>query len=339
MARALVQRFDWGRELLKLAERHTGTVDGRTLGQWIYRDPERARDTVELGQWRRSLAETRLAQPAVCLASLLWLNFLASLGIRPAAVGGHSLGELTALHAAGAMDAKTLLAIAARRGRIMARSRAGAMAALGCDQQQAEELIAEIRGYVTVANLNAPDQTVVSGEETAVAALADLARNRDLGVKSLAVSGAFHSGLMAEAAAEFTRTADLPSIIENLRCPVFSALKGRRLNGGEDIADYLSRQMVSPVNFIGMLDAMAPEVDLWVEVGPGKVLSGLVGAIQPQRREPGPARRGRFRELGEHSPNAGPGLRRRRPHPVAGPVSPSPGAPICPGPCPAVHRQ
>ena len=155
--------------------------EGRRL---VARGRQRAGDTAHLppprsrrGRRRaegvdRVLARTEIAQPAICLASLLHARYLAHLGLQPQVVGGHSLGELTAFHLAGAFDEETLIKLAALRGRAMAarrkRSLAGAMASLACSRTEAETLIRGIPGYVVVANINSPRQTVVSGEEEAV---------------------------------------------------------------------------------------------------------------------------------------------------------------------------
>src|SRR5205823_14129630 len=114
-------------------------------------------------------ARTEIAQPAVCLMSALFARHLAELGLSPTLVGGHSLGELTAFHAAGAFDAEALLKLAAVRGKVLAAppDRPGAMASLACGAAEAEALLRGVPGVV-VANLNGPGQTVISGEEAAV---------------------------------------------------------------------------------------------------------------------------------------------------------------------------
>src|SRR5205085_2556796 len=109
----------------------------------IYRPLDRAADADELQEWNRALARTEIAQPAICLASLLHSRYLARLGLRPRVVGGHSLGELTAFHLAGAFDEETLIKLAALRGRAMASpggagGATGAMVSLACSRGEAE---------------------------------------------------------------------------------------------------------------------------------------------------------------------------------------------------------
>ena len=127
----------------------------------IFRSLDRAVDAEELQEWNRTLARTEIVPPAICLASLLHARYLARLGLVPQVVGGHSLGELTAFHLAGAFDEETLIKLAALRGRAMAASSdgeslAGAMVSLACSWTEAETLIHGISGYAVVANINSP---------------------------------------------------------------------------------------------------------------------------------------------------------------------------------------
>lgn len=108
MARTLIERFHWARQLAAQAQR---AVPGGTLLDFIYRPIDRARNPAEIEEWTRRLSATEVAQPAICLASVLCTRFLQSLGIQPAVVGGHSLGEITALHVAGAFDEEALFGV------------------------------------------------------------------------------------------------------------------------------------------------------------------------------------------------------------------------------------
>lgn len=283
MARSLVERFQWGRDMLSRAESHVGTIDGRTLGRWMFRDAERALNGIQAEEFRQEMARTCISQPAICLASTLWLTFLETIGIRPAAVGGHSLGELTALYAAGAVDLDTLFAFAALRGRLMDCREDGAMAAIGCGADNARDIIDQVSGYVTVANINAADQTVISGEPAAVDQALNLAREKKMPCRKLPVSGAFHSRMMIEAAEEIQYAAFIPRTIESLKCRLYSTLGGKQLVEGDELRNHLSRQMVSPVDFSSMIQALSADIDLMVEVGPGRVLTGLVNANLPKQ--------------------------------------------------------
>ena len=230
-----------------------------------------------------SLLRTEHAQPALfCLSYALWLEFAERFRPPPAAAAGHSLGEYTALAAAGALGFEEALSTVAARGRAMAEAadaeESGMMALMGVDPERAEE-VARIRrgegGRLVVANLNAPGQVVMAG------GTADLdwieSRARSLGLRRmvrLAVAGAFHSPFMAPAARRVA--AALEGVRPRpLRFPVYANVSGEPV--GEDrIADSLVAQVCAPVRFDQSLRAMAAQgVDVFVHVGPGKVTAGL----------------------------------------------------------------
>ncbi len=273
MARTLIERFDWARQLAEETER---LVTGRTLLDIIYRPIDRARDPSEIDEWAASLSATEVAQPAICLASVLYARFLHSIGIRPAVVGGHSLGEITALHMAGAFDTETLFSIASLRGQVMraAPERAGAMASLACPRTEAENLLSQISGTVVVANINSPNQTVVSGDVEAIDAVVSSAADRNIQCRRLPVSNAFHSPLVARGAESFEAALKpLSSLACNV--PVVSGIESTSIDGKTDLRRHLARQITSPVNFVAMAREMKGLCDVFIEVGPGRTLSGL----------------------------------------------------------------
>ncbi len=203
MARALVERHAWARQLAADADRRAAEAGVGPITPFDYRPLDRATGPAQVEGWRRDLARTEIVQPAVCLASAIFLRHLADLGLGPSLVGGHSLGELTAFHAAGALDADELLRLAAVRGRVLASpaDRPGAMASLACPADEAEETLRDVPGVVVLANLNGPGQTVISGEEVAVLEAMARAAGRGVAARRLPVSNAFHSPLVTEAAA------------------------------------------------------------------------------------------------------------------------------------------
>ncbi|BBO69236.1 hypothetical protein DSCA_31660 [Desulfosarcina alkanivorans] len=281
MARTLADRFPWARSLVRQADGITREIGGIPIGRLVFRDTDRASGPEELDRWFRALARTEHAQPAICLASMLWLGFLTRLGVRPAAVGGHSLGELTACYCAGVFDADTLLEFAARRGQAMsaAGDAPGAMVSLRCDETTAMALIPDVDGYLTVANLNSPRQTVLSGELAAVDAMARIAREKGVEARKLPVSNAFHSRLCEAAARQVAGFDLLSRAMEEPACPVFSSVTGAVLKSGLPLSEHFSRQIRSQVDFIGLVGEMAQACDLIVELGPGRVLTGLAGDI------------------------------------------------------------
>lgn len=270
MVRSLVERHPWARAIAEADPDLWARID---------RPTDRAADPNRIDDWQRDLSATEAAQPAVCLASTILDQYLNRLGLRPSVVGGHSLGELTALHAAGAFDSTTLRKIVGARGRSMAAApeRPGAMASLACGEPEAARLLDGSSGVVVIANVNGPSQTVVSGEESAVAAVIDRATARGIAARRLPVSNAFHSPLIADAAREFADHA--PETIDRLNVPVISSVDGRPIAVGIDLRRHLGEQAAGRVEFVAMVQEMTQRSDLLVEVGPGNVLSGLVRSI------------------------------------------------------------
>ena len=220
---------------------------------------------------------TQIAQPRIVTGSLAGLRVLSSLGIEAAVAVGHSLGELTALHWAGALDADALLRIAGTRGRVMSeQSASGTMAGIEASPEVTESFIAGLP--VVIAGLNGPRQTVVSGPVDAVESVRDRAARAGVNGTGLHVSHAFHSPLVAAAAAVFGETVAAEPF-RPIRRPVVSTVTGDRLAPGTGVAELLRRQITAPVLFAPALDIAAKEVDLLVEVGPGRVLSGLAAMV------------------------------------------------------------
>ncbi|MGH6959463.1 MAG: acyltransferase domain-containing protein, partial [Dongiaceae bacterium] len=206
-------------------------------------------------------------------ASLAGLRVLRQLGVSASAAVGHSLGELTALHWAGAFDEAALLRIARARGRAMAElgSPTGAMAAIAARSAEVQPLLDH---RLSVVGFNSPRQTVVAGEADAIAAVIEAAKARGLSAVKLNVSHAFHTSLVAAAAPELDRYLAGETFAASGRA-VFSTVTGARLPVNENLRRLLTRQVTSPVRFLEALAAADAEVDCWLEAGPGQVLCGL----------------------------------------------------------------
>jgi enediyne polyketide synthase len=219
---------------------------------------------------------TETAQPAIVKASISALRVLSRLGLTAAVAVGHSLGELTALHWAEAFDEQALARIASVRGRAMAMvdGPAGKMISVNAGRQAALEMLNGKR--VVVAGLNSPVQTILSGEAEAIEAVARSAVARGLRCLTLPVSHAFHSPLVAAAAPTLSRHLASEEL-RPLRRTVFSTVTGERLASHTDLRELLCTQVTSPVRFMDAVNAACDEgVDLWIEVGPGQTLCGLV---------------------------------------------------------------
>ncbi|HEX3828486.1 MAG TPA: SDR family oxidoreductase [Sporichthyaceae bacterium] len=239
----------------------------------------------------RAAAEDRLtgtswAQPALAAHSLSLLAMLTAIGIEPSCLAGHSLGELVALHAAGAMDAETLLRLARYRGELMAQvdGPPGAMLAVAADAGTVTPMLAADQPAVWLANVNAPRQTVVSGTAEAVGALQERLADAGITARRLVVSAAFHSPLMASVARPLRQFLDGLS----LAAPEIDVY------GNADAKPYdqqpaavrarLAEHSTSPVRFQDQIEAMyAAGVRTFVEVGAGSTLSGLIDQVLGER--------------------------------------------------------
>ena len=221
---------------------------------------------------------TETAQPCIVTASLAGLHALKLLGIEASVALGHSLGEITALGWAGAIEAGSLITIAASRGRIMAEmgEPSGAMASVRCDWQSAQKRLNGDR--VVIAAKNSPAQTVISGEAQAVRRLTARMAAEGTTVTMLPVSHAFHSPLVEGVARAFS---DYLSSIQfgPLRRRVVSTVTGAALDDSADLRALLSRQITEPVLFSEALALAAAETDLFIEAGPGSVLAGIVPEV------------------------------------------------------------
>ena len=215
---------------------------------------------------------TDVAQPAIVRASLERLRELRRLGIEAHCAIGHSLGELTALHWAGALDEQQLLDLATYRGNAMQQLAGdGAMLALACNESTARTLL---DGEAVIAAANGPDQTVVSGPAASVERAMERAKSRGIRATRVPVNAAFHSPMMAPA------TTPLRNYVRSLATKpvgrgVFSTVTATWLARETAIAELLANQLTAPVRFREAVQAIAAEADLFIEVGPGRVLTNL----------------------------------------------------------------
>lgn len=284
MARTLVKRYSWAREFLARADRWLSESGFEPISQYIYRPLDRAADSQQVKEWFKELTSAVITPPAICFTSLLWKRYLERLGIEPVAVGGHSLGELTAFQVAGAYDEKTLLCFAALRGRAMSASEenAGTMASLGCDRETASRLIDKIPGYVTVANINSSMQTVISGEKDSIASALKRAAAEEIQTRQLPVANAFHSQMVARAAEHLRQQVVIPEQLPQTSTLLLSGVPQQQVFPGMNLREHFANQIVARVDFVSLVEAIAPQCDLIVEVGPGKILSNLVKANTSQ---------------------------------------------------------
>jgi acyl transferase domain-containing protein/acyl carrier protein len=276
MAGALAMEIDAARAALDRADGvDLGAVGTVSISHVMF-PPTAFTDDKRAAQ-ERELTATANAQPALGAACLATLRALESLGVSFDMVAGHSFGELVALCAAGAFDEMALVKLARRRGELMAQasSVAGAMAAVVGDARA--WLAAALDGLdVVVANENAPDQTVIAGSAADVLEASRRLRAHGLTVKKLAVSTAFHSPLMSAACEPLSAALAAIDIHAPVK-PVYANTTAAPHGNPDSIRRELSRQVRDRVRFVDELRAMyAAGARVFVEVGPGQVLTGLV---------------------------------------------------------------
>ncbi|MCC3160814.1 ACP S-malonyltransferase [Hymenobacter sp. 15J16-1T3B] len=234
------------------------------------------------------LRRTDVTQPAIFVHSVA--QFVATPGLQPAMVAGHSLGEFSALVAAGVLKFEDALPLVARRAQAMqaaCEEQPGTMAAiLGLDDATVERICQEITqagNVVVAANYNCPGQLVISGSkagvEQACEALKAAGAKRAL---PLPVGGAFHSPLMQSAEAALAEAIGRTTFSTG-RCPVYQNVDAAAHSAPDEIRQNLIRQLTAPVRWTQSVQRMSEDgATEFVECGPGKVLQGLVKKISPQ---------------------------------------------------------
>ncbi len=234
----------------------------------------------------KELTETRNAQPALFIAGATAFEFLKKeAGIEPDVVLGHSLGEFTALYASGVFDFETGLIVVRKRGELMSeagRKYPGTMAAVisKMSVEEIENILEEVEGTVVVANINSPEQIVISGEiESVKLAMKALKEKGAKRVVPLRVSAAFHSPLMKEPAQEFARFLDEIEF-KKPNVPIIPNYTAHATVDVGEIKDALKKQLTGSVKWVESIkEASRIGVSKFIEVGPGKVLKGLVSRI------------------------------------------------------------
>lgn len=228
------------------------------------------------------LKQTKVTQPAIFLHSVVLAKCLPD--FNPEMVAGHSLGEFSALVAAGAMDFEEGLKLVSIRAQAMQKAcemNPGAMAAvLMLDSETIERICEETEGIVVAANYNYDGQIVISGEKAAVDAAC--IRLKEAGARRalpLPVGGAFHSPLMEPARAELAEGIE-KAVFKTPICPVYQNVTAQPSTDPEEIKANLLSQLTSPVRWTQSVQNMiADGADTFIELGPGKVLQGLVAKI------------------------------------------------------------
>ena len=258
-------------------------LEGRRLSDIVFPDPA---DPEAVERAEAELRRTEITQPAVLTVDIALTRLLASYGIAPDMLIGHSLGEYAALVAAGALEFDAALEAVSARGREMASLNVGdpgAMAAVMAPLDEVEEVVAATDGYVVLANVNSTHQVVLGGATDAVGSAVAALQARGHTVLPLPVSHAFHTDIVAPVSAPL-RAALKRLGLRPPQVPIVANVDGELYPSGpeaeERMLDLLARQVASPVQFVKGLHTLFDEgARVFVEVGPKRALQGFAADV------------------------------------------------------------
>ena len=273
MGKDLYESFDAAKNVFDTADK---TLD-KSIAKLCFEGPD------------EDLKQTVNTQPCIVTMSIAALESLKSqLDINADYVAGHSLGEYCAMYAAGVMSLETTLKAIQKRADLMGQTKGGAMAAVLNASEEA--LTASLKdaseeGYVDVANYNSPAQVVITGDEKAVAKAGELLLAKGARrVVPLAVSGAFHSKFMENAGHEFESFVARFDL-NDAKIPVVTNVDAQPTTSASDFRVKMPKQIYSSVHWTQTIEKMAADgVEIFVEIGPGKVLAGLNKKIVPEAK-------------------------------------------------------
>lgn len=280
----LAIQFPFIHELFERSDQLLDTKRATPLSSVIF--PAQVYTETEQREQAVALAQTTTAQPAMGTADLAIYHILTRLGIKPDMVAGHSYGEYVALCAAGAFDEEDLIALSEARARFILAGTGdapGIMAAIEANAQRVEEILAKTQD-VWIANINAPDQVVISGTNEAVLEAMKRFESQEIKSRKLPVGCAFHSPLIEPACAPMTEyLAALP--MQPPKLPVFSNVTASlHPDDPATIKENMVKQLVNRVRFVEQIENMYQAgTRIFVECGPGRVLSALVNKILGDR--------------------------------------------------------
>jgi [acyl-carrier-protein] S-malonyltransferase len=270
MAQDLFENSVEAKEMVRTAD----AVLGINLSYIMFNGPE------------EQLKQTEFTQPAIFLHSVILAGLIRTL--HPDAAAGHSLGEYSALVCSGAVqfyDAVKLVRIRGKAMQVAGEENKGTMAAvIGLSPDIVEECCREAssEGICQCANFNSPGQVVISGSVEGVRKGMEVCKARRAKVKELTVSGAFHSPLMESAKEKLNIALDNTNIYDG-RIPVYANVTAKQVMKKEEIKKFLVEQVTSPVKWETTIQNMINDgVEEFYEIGPGKVLQGLVRRINPE---------------------------------------------------------
>lgn len=273
MGKDLYENFEAAKNVFDTADK----VLGKSITTMCFEGPEDA------------LKQTVNTQPSIVTMSIAAMEaFRNEMNIAPDYVAGHSLGEYCAMFSAGVMSLESTLKAIQKRADLMAETKGGAMAAvLNASEEQLKAGLEEGSkvGYVDVANYNSPAQVVITGDENAVKAASDyLLANGVRRIVPLPVSGAFHSKFMENAGKEFENFVSGLEL-NNASIPVITNVDAIETTDSADFRAKMPKQIYSSVHWTQTIEKMVSNgVEIFIEIGPGKVLAGLNKKIAPEAK-------------------------------------------------------
>lgn len=278
MFSTLKEKFPQMKESIDIADNSLKEKLGKNLSEFIY--PPETEDEEEKKKQMEELTKTNITQPSLGVVEMGLFKILNSFGCFPDMAAGHSLGEYVALSASGIIEEKQLYPLLEARGEaiIEGGGEEGKMMAVGAGENEVKEMI---KGYdVYISNLNSPVQTIVSGKIEELERLKDSLREKKIRAKIINVSCAFHSPFMVKAKNVFDKYLEEVEFKKG-SFPVYSNLTGDKYpENPEQIRGILSKHLVEGVRFIDEIENMYRDgARVFIEVGPGKVLTGLVNSI------------------------------------------------------------
>lgn len=260
-------------EVKKMIDNLFDTIENKGLKEAMFNGPEEI------------LKDTKNAQPAITLISVVLTKLLKEKGINPDYTAGHSLGEYTALYGSEVLSDEDIMKLVSKRGEIMSSSGIeGTMAAiLGLDSSEVEKICSEIDGVIEAVNYNDPKQTVVAGEKDVIEANLNLFKEKGARrAMLLAVSGPFHSSLMKPVADKIKN--EFSNLTwNNPKFPIIANTTANELYNIENIQEELFKQTFGPVKWVDIINKLAENgVTKIYEIGPGSVLKGMIKKINSE---------------------------------------------------------
>ncbi|MEN8135481.1 MAG: SDR family NAD(P)-dependent oxidoreductase [Thermodesulfobacteriota bacterium] len=282
MASHFLRRYPFVREICHDFEARMYALTGESFRAKVFRDLHGATEET-IKRWTEELRETVFQQPSIVSCSMAAFKVLDFLGLKPDFTVGHSLGEISALAAGGGVLPIDALQIAALRAQAMNNASGkgtGGMAAIGIAPSDVEKMLNKGKFGLVVSNYNSPRQTVVSGKLKDIQKFLGVCEKEGVWARSIPVSHAFHSKLVAPASKVLRKELDSIPIMGLDRAHVYSTATGNVLPSDVDIRELLGNQIAQPVRFMEAIENIAKQKPtLWIEIGPGTVLTNLVKDI------------------------------------------------------------